>query len=204
MKRDFTNLNIYLNELIQDDYGQQPDEGHTLLAQQVMNSWVRNMTTCHSVLDVGCGATAFLSDTFESMSMKYEGIALSKDAVQAQALLKNVKIMDMSFLEYPDGAFDLIFARHVLEHSPMPLLTLMEWHRVAATWLCVILPNAVAYGWTGLQHYSVLHPNQVEFLMDRAGWHIIWTDFSNPTELRYMAEKKRTSRYEQEVPDGST
>lgn len=199
MKRDFTNLNIYLNELMNDDYGQVPDDGHTLMAQQVMNSWIRNMTTCHSVLDVGCGATAFLSETFESMGMKYEGITLAKDGVAAQNLGKNVKIMDMSFLEYPDESFDLIFARHVLEHSPMPLLTLMEWRRVAGSWLCVILPNAEHYGWTGLQHYSVLHPKQVEFLFERSGWHIIWTDFTNPTELRYMCEKKRTSRYEQDT-----
>lgn len=201
--RDFTNINIYLDELMQDDYGQQPDAGHAGMAEDIINLWVANMTTCHTVLDVGCGATAFASELFERYGKKYEGIALAKDALQAQKLGKNVKVMDMSFLEYPDNSFDLIFARHVLEHSPMPLLTLMEWHRVASAWVMVILPNPSFYGWVGKQHYSVQHPNQMEALFDRAGWHIVWTDFSNPSELRYMCEKKRTSRYEQETGDAA-
>ena len=43
-------------------------------------------------------------------------------------LLKNA---DYNFLEYPDNSFDLVFSRHSLEHSPFPVLTLMEWYRVA-------------------------------------------------------------------------
>jgi ubiquinone/menaquinone biosynthesis C-methylase UbiE len=197
MKRNFDNFNIYLNELMQDDYGQQPDPGHTKMARQVIDEWIANMTSCHSVLDIGCGATAFAQSMFKKLEIEYQGITLSKDGLSAQELGKNVKIMDMSFLEFPDNSFDLIFARHVLEHSPMPLVTMMEWRRVARAWMCVVLPNPDHYGWAGRQHYSVMHPNQAEFLIDRAGWHIIWTDFSEPSELRYMAEKKRTSRYEE-------
>lgn len=197
MNRDFGNINLYLNILMEDDYGQEPDFGHTAMIKEVMDKWIANMTTCKTVLDVGCGSQSIASNFFVEYGMDYTGIALAKDYNKAKAAGKNVFEMDMSFLSFPDRSFDLIFARHVLEHSPMPLLTLMEWHRVSGQWLCVILPNPEAYSWIGLQHYSVLHPNQAEFLLDRAGWHIIWTDFSNTTELRYMCEKKRKSHYEE-------
>ena len=146
------------------------------------------------VLDVGCGDTAFMKEMFESECINYTGIALRTNH-------PDVINMDFTFLDFPDNSFDMIFSRHSLEHSPMPIISLMEWHRVSSAWLCLILPNPLAFGWTGRNHYSVLHPSQAEFLLDRAGWHIIWTDFTNPNELRYMCEKIRTSEYERSTGD---
>lgn len=194
--RDYTYLDLYLNMLLGDDYGQEPDAGHTRMMQEVLDGWIANLSGCENVLDVGCGATAMASNAFGELGISYTGIALKKDAVKAQKLGKNVYEMDMNFLEFDDESFRLVFARHVLEHSPMPLLSLMEWYRVSSQWLCVVLPNPEFYGWSGLQHYSVMHPNQIEFLLDRAGWHIIWSDFTEKSELRYMCEKKRSSHYE--------
>jgi len=39
-------------------------------------------------------------------------------------------LQDMNFLDFPDEHFDVIFASHILEHSPVPLFSLMEWKRV--------------------------------------------------------------------------
>src|SRR3990167_3922146 len=195
MNRDFTNFNHWLNVLLGDDYGQPPDAGHTAMIAEVGEGWISKMSTCKSVLDVGCGATAVADAIFIPRGIKYTGITLDKDAEIAQSMKKNVLKMDMSFMDFPDESFDLVWCRHTLEHSPFPLLTLFEFYRVSRAWLCVIVPSPIHYGRTGLNHYSVLYPDQWEFLMERAGWNIMWRDFSNDTEYRFMAEKKR-EKYE--------
>lgn len=198
--RDFSHIDRYITQLYRDLYPQPPDEGHTALATKVINHWMSRMTTCHSVLDVGCGQ-GFCQYAFERHDVKYEGIALGEDVEIAQQLKHNVKKMDFSFLDYPDNSFDLIFARHALEHSPMPLITLMEWHRVSANWLGIILPAPEWYTFTGRNHYSVMTMEQIRNLLNVAGWNVIWEDidmlpFGNenepkPHEYWLMSEKKR-------------
>ena len=189
MNRNFKHLNIHLNKLLQDVYGSPPDPRHTEWARQMFDLLFANNKEIHSVLDAGCGDNAFMREWFEGIGAKYTGIALRSSS-------PNVTNMDFSFLEYEDDSFDLVLSRHSLEHSPMPIITLMEWHRVSKAWLCLILPNPLEYGWAGLNHYSVMHPTQIEFLLKRAGWNIIWSDFSEKTELRYYCEKVRKSEYE--------
>lgn len=201
MFRDFSHVNVYLDNLMLDIYEQPEDVGHTNMLKRVMNRWISSMSTCKSVLDVGCGATAFAEPFFKELGIEYTGVTLGKDYITAKEAGKNVYNMDMTFLDFPNDSFDLVFSRHSLEHSFSPILSLMEWHRVAKNWLCVILPNPNHYKWVGLNHYSVMHPSQIEHLMKRSEWNVIWTDFSEPSELRYMAEKERRSLYEMKTGD---
>lgn len=189
MNRDFKHLNIHLNKLVDDVYASPPDTQHTEWAKEVFDIWFTPNREVKTVLDVGCGDTAFMKDLFENVGAKYTGIALKSNNL-------NVTNMDFSFLDYEDDSFDLIFSRHSLEHSPMPIVTLMEWYRVSKAWLCLILPNPLHYGWAGLNHYSVMHPTQIESLLKRAGWNIIWANFDEKSELRYMCEKIRKTEYE--------
>lgn len=190
IRRDFTHLETNLNSLLMDDYGQPPDAGHTAMIRDVMHNWIVNVTPCQNVLDVGCGAVCIAEPFFKKMNIEYTGITLGKDYVIAKGKGKNVFVMDMNFLEFPDSSFDLIWARHVVEHSPMPLLTLMEFHRVAKNWLCLILPKPDFFGRAALNHYSVLYDDQWEFLLIRAGWHVVWRDHSNAQEYRFFAERR--------------
>lgn len=192
----------YITKLYGEIYEQPPDEGHTIQAQSVIDYWMSRMTTCHSVLDVGCGY-GFCQPMFGKWGVSYEGIALGTDVIKAQELGHNVKRMDFNFLEYDDNSFDLIFARHSLEHSPMPLLTLMEWERVAASWLGIVLPAPEWYTYTGRNHYSVMNWEQILNLLDVAGWNILWKRTNElptnpkhpeeviPNEYWIMCEKKR-------------
>ena len=199
--RDYKHIDRYITTLYRDVYPQPEDEGHTHLAERVIDNWASKLTTCHSVLDVGAGQ-GFCQPMFERWDMKYEGVALGDDVIKAQSLGRNVKRMDFSFLDYDDDSFDLIFSRHSLEHSPMPLLTLMEWTRVSKNWLGLVMPTPEWYSYGGNNHYSVANLAQIKNWLRVAGWNILWesidtlvwdkkTGEERPHEFWIMAEKKR-------------
>lgn len=181
--RNYKFIDQYITKLYDDIYEQPEDAGHLRLAQKVVDHWMSKMTTCHSVLDVGAGQ-GMCQPMFEKWGIKYEGIALGIDVVKARELQRNIKAMDFSFLEYPDNYVDLIFARHALEHSPMPLITLMEWARVSKNWLGIILPAPEWYTFIGQNHYAVMNMEQIKNLLDVAGWKILWE------EVKYLAPNK--------------
>lgn len=199
--RDYNNIDRYLNRLYGDIYEQPEDAGHTRLARKAIDQWMSRMTTCRSVLDVGAGQ-GFCQDMFERWGVKYQGVALGEDVAKAQEKQRNVVRMDFTFLEYDDNSFDLIFARHALEHSPMPLLTLMEWARVAKNWLGIVLPAPEWYTYKGQNHYSVMNMEQIHNLLDVSGWRVMWEDVKMlapnrdypddvlPHEYWLMSEKK--------------
>ena len=183
MLRDFHYLDRYLNKLLGDVYAQPPDHGHTGMAMTVLDKWVKKIYGIYGVLDVGCGDTAFLKPAFEKIGLKYTGIALGTDN-------PDVQNMDYTFTSFEENSFDLIFARHALEHSPMPIITLMEWNRIGSHFLIIVNPNPDHYGWVGLNHYSVANKAQLKSWADSAGWSVIWEDDTEPTEIRLMCQKK--------------
>ena len=202
--RNYQFIDQYLTALYSDIYEQPEDVGHTQLAKKVIDHWGSRLTACHSVLDCGAGQ-GFCQPMWERWGMEYYGCAIGEDVIKAQEQGRRVVIADFSFLTgWEDNKVDLIFARHALEHSPMPLLTLMEWHRVARNWLGIVVPAPEWYGYRGQNHYSVMNHEQIENLLDRAGWNIMWNEVDKlpfdaskpdetlrPHEYWYFCEKKR-------------
>lgn len=189
IERTYLHLDGYLNSLIEDVYPQPQDEGHTAWAFEAFDAIISPHTDIQTVLDVGCGE-AFMQEWFTKIGAKYTGITLGKeDIVKAKELGRNVLEMDFSFLDFPDSSFDLILSRHSLEHSPMPLLTLMEWHRVSKKYLLLINPTPTGFGWAGRNHYSVMNSEQLEFLLDRANFRLLFRE-ETEQEYRYMCVKK--------------
>lgn len=196
--RDYHNLERYLNELIDIDvYPQPEDEGHTNWTRAVIFKWITKLPECKTVIDLGCGE-AFAQPMFEAIEMEYLGVTLGKDFQVAKSLNRNVEQVDFSFLPYTDNSFDLGFARHSLEHSPMPILTLMEWHRVIKQWLCVVLPKPEYWLFGGRNHYGIMPLTQARFMLERAGWNIIWEDHETKEEYRFMCEKVSRLTYEED------
>jgi len=183
MDRDFTNLNKYLNRLQKEVYEQPYDEGHKDWAYNAIHTLVPPIS---SVLDVGCGS-GFCQPIFhDEMGIMWTGQDFFLDGT------------DFSFLPYADNSYDMVFARHVLEHSPMPLITLMEWHRVSKQYALIVLPAPEYWQVFGKNHYYVLPKAQWWNLFNEAGWKIVKDqDFttSHPLfERHYMPEAAPADR----------
>lgn len=184
--RDYTRIEEYLNKLQKDIYEQPPDDGHTEWAREAIKSLTPLDVRTKKVLDIGC-ASKFCEHFFVKwFGMTYTGQDYFVDE------------SDFSFLPYDDDEFDLIFARHVLEHSPMPLLTLMEWHRVCRQYAIIILPAPEYWQTFGRNHYYVLPKEQWWNLFDLSGWKVLKEeDFTTSDEIfmkHYMPEAEQKER----------
>ena len=55
--------------------------------------------------------------------------------------IKNFTNGDGAILPYRDKSFEIVLARHVLEHLPEPIKALREWKRVARNRVIIMVPN---------------------------------------------------------------
>jgi len=187
--RDYRHLERYLNELTSDVYAQPPDDATQGLIVQLAKSWLPKLHGLGSILDVGC-AQGQAIPVLRKYCEHVVGVTLGQDAMLASHAGHHVYLADMTFLPFGPDEFKLLWCRHVLEHSPMPLLTLMEWHRVAEQWAIVIVPSIEVHGYGRGQHYYTLLPEQWRVLFKRAGWHVMWQDMSCDIEYRWLLEKQ--------------
>jgi len=188
--RDYHHFDAYLDALDTDIYSQPPDAGHTLWASQAIKWLAEIVEDRGTVLDVGCGQ-GFCKNLFERAGWGWQGVTRGEDFTVAKENDRPVYDMDMTFLGFEDQTFDMIFARHVLEHSPFPLLTLMEWHRVARKHLMLVAPAPEHWGTRGLNHYMVLQKSHIEWLLERSGWRVIARDDFTNKHGAYIMTLKR-------------
>lgn len=127
-------------------------------------------------LDVGCG-TGYAMQRFTELGNKsdWTGLTLSHtDAEAARARGFDVVEQDMSFTDFADETFDYLWVRHSLEHSPYPLLTLLEFYRImkpgAAAYIEMPSPKCDRLLEAYDNHYSIMGSKQWICLMKRAGF----------------------------------
>lgn len=190
---NYANIDKYYKELMEDIYPQPTDPTHTEFAKNLIDT-LAVIIKFKTVLDVGCGE-AFAQPMFTALGAEYTGVCLGSDYKVAKLLGRNVINADFNFLTFPDNSFDLIFSRHSLEHSPFPILTLMEWHRISNQYLCLVVPNPDYYTYLGRNHYSVAYYQQIKWWLRRAGWEII-TKYQGNTEYQFICHKKDRKGYE--------
>lgn len=169
MSRDYTRFDGYLNRLTQDVYAQPPDAGHVAWGLQAIHTLASIPQGCQNVLDVGCGQGQF-AGAFVERGLAWTGVTIGEDYQVAKAKGLDVREADMTFLPFDDDSFDLLFVRHALEHSPCPLVTLMELRRVCRGWMVLILPTPEYWGVRGRNHYAVFPRDNWLWLLARAGW----------------------------------
>jgi ubiquinone/menaquinone biosynthesis C-methylase UbiE len=125
------------------------------------------------VLDIGCGQGVALKH-FAADKLDAIGIAIGEDVEICHQKGFNAVEMDLSFLEFPDQSFDLVWCRHVLEHSIFPLFSLSETFRVlkpdGVLYMEVPAPDTASRHQNNPNHYSVLGKSMWLQLIKRAGY----------------------------------
>lgn len=174
--RNFSNIDRYLDMLEGDIYPEPDLPQHEDITGKVFQNYIiPNKQALGKVLDVGCGQGLALK-RFKSLGIDTIGITLGKE--DYEACLRqgyHVKLMDQSFLDFPDETFDLVYARHVLEHSIFPLVTLFEFNRVLRKggFLYVEVPRAESGYTKNPNHYSVFGKMSWRHLLNKSGLAII-------------------------------
>ena len=111
----------------------------SLIAKVTRQSRYRPQAADLRVLDVGVG-TGALPIAFRRVHgrrFQLHGVDISEAMLQqarrrldAQDIDVTLRRADLSALPYPDDAFDVVLAGHVIEHAPDPRLALAEIYRV--------------------------------------------------------------------------
>lgn len=164
------------------------DEGESQYHKQLTSEVVRqyidplNLPKNAKILDLGCGPGYFLDEMQQRQMTNCVGVTLSPGDIKVCEEHGHViKQYDMSFLPASDGyhdeSVDFIFARHSFEHSPWPIITLIEWNRVlkqgAKVYIEVPQPDCERRHEENLNHYSILGQNQLVALLMRTGFNIL-------------------------------
>jgi len=169
------NIIKHYEKLVEEDiYAQPPDPGHADMAREAID-WAYQImgTPPERVVDLGCGQ-GFCRTIFEAKGTMWWGVTLGPDYSSFPEGANVIKAdITLGLDKVKEGAHDLLFARHVLEHSPCAILTLMEWHRIASEWMLLVAPSPEYWGWTGRNHYSMMAYPHLSGLLQRAGWQSI-------------------------------
>jgi SAM-dependent methyltransferase len=171
----YERLDRFIESLWGDVYEEPPSAMHDRFTAE---AWERAkelfaLPKGSKILDIGCGQGValkyFLRDEMEPI-----GIAIGTDVEVCRANGHPAIEMDLTFLDFPDGTFDLVWCRHVLEHSVAPYFSLAEVRRVLRpggwAYIEVPAPDTACRHQDNPNHYSVLTRSMWLSLMGRAGF----------------------------------
>jgi SAM-dependent methyltransferase len=171
-------LERFLGKIADETYPEPPSPLHSDLTKQMLGRLVEKNSLARGakVLDVGCGQGVAL-EQFAARGCDAVGITLNRvDVEECQRKGFRVLEMDQSFLDFPDGEFDLVWCRHCLEHSIFPYFTLTELARVLRPggWLYIEVPapDTACRHQSNRNHYSVLGKSMWADLITRSGFRI--------------------------------
>jgi 2-polyprenyl-3-methyl-5-hydroxy-6-metoxy-1,4-benzoquinol methylase len=100
------------------------------------------------MLDVGCGNGRYLT-TMRTLGWDVQGVEFSASGVEA-CLMSGLRVHhgDLASAGFADGSFDLVTARHVIEHIPDPHTFMAELARILRPGgrLVIETPSSAALG----------------------------------------------------------
>lgn len=181
---DLVKLRFYVDYLYQTHiYDEGDSQFHKDLTTQVVKQLVDplNLAKDAMILDLGCGPGYFLDEMKERGYTNLVGVTLSPGDIKlCETKGHTIKKYDLSFLPQRDGyndeSVDFIFLRHALEHSPYPIISLMEYNRVlkqnGKLYIEVPAPDSERKHEWNLNHYSILGKEQLVALLHRCGFDV--------------------------------
>lgn len=164
-----------------DTYPEPRQISHDSITSQVLEK-LRPMLPEHPVvLDVGAGQGNAL-EWFKARKLDAQGISTNaEDLAACKAagyVVSDVDMHDVWFW-FQNMRFDLIFARHVMEHSPAPLFVLKQFHAImkpgAILYVEVPAPDTACKHELNQDHRSVMGYRMWESLISKAGFENIST-----------------------------
>jgi len=170
-----THLQRHLEVLNKTVYREPKFEYHEQLIDSAFDTFVKK-GSFKDVLDVGFG-TGYSLDKFKSLGIHAVGISLDQHEVTAAGFIgHDVHLMDMAFLDFEDKTFDLIWCRHTLEHSVMPMIALMEFKRVLRDggFAYVEVPQDEATHVDNENHYSMFSDRSWQSLFRKVGLKLLY------------------------------
>ena len=171
---DYLRFEKHLEHAYSTVYPEKECDYHLSITESAIRGFVKPEGSINRVLDIGCGRGIALR-IFKGMGLDATGITLGYDDLEfCLDSGYDVRKMDMSFLDFGDGEFDLVWARHCLEHSPMPIITLYEFGRILRDggFLYVEVPEDLSPHLENPNHYSLLSDHLWQSLFRRAGFRL--------------------------------
>jgi len=190
---DYSQFEKHIETLKKSVYTEPRWPYHEKMMDTVFGNFVKN-GSFQNVLDVGFG-TGYSLDKFRGLGIKATGITLDPKELQTAAFIgHDVKMMDMNFLDFPDSSFDLVWCRHSLEHSIMPLIALMEFRRVMTPEgrLYVEVPSDNVVHMENANHYSLFSDAAWQAMFRKTGFFLM---FRGQLAVTIKAKEERINGY---------
>lgn len=168
--RDWTLADRLWDQCLAEQQPEPQTPHHSKAATDCLDMWLPKIEAAidavvpngRVVIDIGCG-TGWLREYFGKRDWLYYGVSL-QDRADSQE--------DFHFRTQPTQC-PLVFCRHVVEHSPMPILALTKLYEFTAPggWCIMITPDPRWYArWP--QHFSVMPRASWVGLIERTGFAI--------------------------------
>ncbi len=177
--RNMARLVSFIYQIEKDTYPEPPSNVHIDITNKVMDIILAKCLFPQNakILDVGCGQGPAL-DILKQRGFCATGIALNDKDIQVCQSKNHVALkMDQSFMDFTDGWFDFVWARHVIEHSIFPYFTLSEFCRVlrpkGIMYMEVPAPETSCHHEANPNHYSVLGHEAWVSLLKRSGFYLL-------------------------------
>lgn len=151
------------------------------------------------VLDVGAGS-GLETHLLQKEGYTVQGITYGEDNIKRAKKEYDIHLleMDMHNLLFPHGLFDATFSIQTFEHAFAPWLHILEMRRVLRDGGRVYIdcpdPNDQVMLET-IWHVSVLYPNQIKALFEKAGFKLI-ADLSKKHRQGFVFEKIPDDKFE--------
>lgn len=120
-------LEAFLKRSASTAYAEPQSDLHTQITKQAWERVKSQIPRIHEVLDVGCGSGLFMDLTWEEKIMTF-GMTCVREEYEAvnEKHCGFAMLDDMHSIGIWSDYWDLIWMRHVAEHSPAPAFLLSE------------------------------------------------------------------------------